>query len=259
MSCLFCPPKVNNKFVESGIIMPRAQPSAIDTEVKGLLNIKYNLQDYNFRKIMIGIKTFILAAFVSLFTACGATIPQESVDSSREVGIGLRKQYQSQIDLVNLHFSIKRKNLDEALSPALDEYFEFLFESSMENDSIELSRNQLAGVVKDVMILNEAHNAKKEELEKARGLLIKKLYENYLILNQANSSITGLLQSAVDVKKATSETYKKLSGVTGGKINLDRVFSELDDFVLKYGEEADKPIKLVEKLESIFKEKENKE
>ena len=255
MNCLFCPPKVNDKFVGSGIIVPRAHSSAISTEVKALLNAKYNLQGYNFRRIMIGIKTFILVAFVSLFTACGATIPQESVDLSREVGVGLRKQHQAQIDLVNLHFSIRQKSLDEAMSRALDSYLKNL----MPNDSIELSRDQLDDVAAAVMLLNEKHNIKKAELEEARMFLIKKLNENYLILNQANSSITGLLQSAVDVKEATSEAYKKLFEAIGGKINLYRVLSVLDDFVLKYDEKADKPIKLVEKLELIFKEKENKE
>ena len=200
---------------------------------------------------MIRIKTFVLVAFLSLLAAC-ATIPQESVDLSSEVGIGLQKQHQSQIDLVNLHFSIKRKSLDAAMSRALDTYFETLAPSG----SITLTRAQLGDVADDVMSLSEKNNAAKEELEKARVLLSKKLNENYLILNQANSSVTGLLQSAVRVKEARSEAYKKLSESTAGKIDLDKMFSELDDFVLKGGEEAGKAIKLVDKLESILKEKE---
>jgi hypothetical protein len=200
---------------------------------------------------MIRIKTFVLVSFLSLLAAC-ATIPQESVDLSSEVGIGLQKQHQSQIDLVNLHFSIKRKSLDAAMSRALDTYFETLAPSG----SITLNRAQLGDVADDVMSLSEKNNAAKEELEEARVLLSKKLNENYLILNQANSSVTGLLQSAVRVKEARSEAYKKLSESTAGKIDLDKMFSELDDFVLKGGEEAGKAIKLVDKLESILKEKE---
>jgi hypothetical protein len=200
---------------------------------------------------MIRIKTFVLVSFLSLLAAC-ATIPQESVDLSSEVGIGLQKQHQSQIDLVNLHFSIKRKSLDAAMSRALDTYFETLAPSG----SITLNRAQLGDVADDVMSLSEKNNAAKEELEEARVLLSKKLNENYLILNQANSSVTGLLQSAVTVKEARSEAYKKLSESTGGKIDLGKIFSELDDFVLKGGEEAGKAIKLADKLESILKEKE---
>ena len=198
------------------------------------------------------IKTFVLLAFLSLLSAC-ATIPQESVDLSSEVGVGLQKQHQSQIDLINLHFSIKRNSLDEAMSRAIESYFEALTPGG----SITLNRAQLRDVATDVMLLSEKNNAAKEELEKARVLLIKKLNENYLIINQANSSVTGLLQSAVTVKEARSEAYKKLSEATDGKIDLDKMFSELDNFVLKGGEEAGKAIKLVDKLESLLKEKEN--
>lgn len=194
------------------------------------------------------VNSFLLVAFLSLLSAC-ATIPQESVDLSSGIGIGLQKQYQSQIDLINLHFAIKRKSLDKAMSRAIDRYFESLTPSG----SITLNRTQLSDVATDVMLLNKKNNAAKEELEKARVLLIKKLNENYLILNQANSSVTGLLQSAVTVKEARSEAYKKLSETTGGKIDLDKMFSELDDFVSKGGEEAGKTIKLVDKLESLLK------
>ena len=201
---------------------------------------------------MIRIKTFVFVAFLLLLAAC-ATIPQESVDLSSEVGVGLQKQHQSQVDLVNLHFSIKRKSLDEAMIRALDTYFETIASSG----SITLNRAQLGNVADDVMSLSEKNNAAKEELEKARLLLIRKLNENYLILNQANSSVTGLLQSAVTVKEARSEAYRKLSASTGGKIDLDKMFSELDDFILKGGEEAGKAIQLADKLESILKEKES--
>ncbi len=196
---------------------------------------------------MIGIKTFKLVVFLFLLSAC-STIPQESVDLSSKLGVGLRKQHQSQIDLVNLYFSIKRKSLDEAMSRALDRYFEAL----APNGSITLNRSQLDDVAADVMSLNEKNNVVKGELEKARVLLLKKLNENYLILNQANSSITGLLQSAVTVKEARSEAYKKLSQAAGGEIDFEKAFSKLEDFVLKGSEWSEEFIK---ELESILKVK----
>ena len=115
------------------------------------------------------------------------------------------------------------------------------------------------GIATDVVDLNAKNNAAKEELEKARVLLIKKLNENFLALNQANSSITGLLQSAVTVKEARSEAFQSLSKATEGKIDLDKVFSELDTFVLKGGEEAGKAIKLVAKLKVLLNENQGKE
>jgi hypothetical protein len=199
------------------------------------------------------IKSFVRVLFVLLLSAC-ATIPQESVDLSSEVGVGLKKQYQSQIDLVNLHFAIKRKSIDKAMEKALDKYFEALTPSG----TITLNKNQLGDVATDVMDLSAKNNAAKEELEKARVLIIKKLDENYLTLNQANSSITGLLQSAVTVKEARSEAFQSLSKATSGEIDLDKAFAELDEFILKGGEEAGKTIKLVDKLKSILGENEDK-
>ena len=222
MNYLLHLPKVNDKFVGSGIVVPTAHPPAIDTEGKAALDAK-KPQGYNFRRVMIGIQTFILLAFVSLLIACSATIPQESVDLSREVGVGLRKQYQSQVDLVNLHFSIQRQRLDEAMNRAIDAYFGPL----MAKDSIDLNREQLGDVAEFVMLLNKGHNAKKEELEKERILFIKELSETYSVLNQANSSITDLLQSAVDAQKTTSEFYKQLVEAAGG-INFEGIANKLE-------------------------------
>ena len=254
MNYLLRLPKVNDKFVGSGIVVPTAHPPAIDTEGKAALDAK-KPQGYNFRRVMIGIQTFILLAFVSLLTACSATIPQESVDLSREVGIGLRKQYQAQVDLVNLHFSIRQERLDKAMSRAIDTHFGSL----MAKDSIELNRAQMKAVAEDVLLYHKDNNSAKAELEKARLLLIKKLNGNYLKLNQANASITNLLQSAVDIQEATTESYKKLSDDIGGIIDLDEIFSALDDFVLKDGKEADNLIELTKKLEDILKIKENEQ
>jgi len=192
-------------------------------------------------------KFFSVFMLVTLLSAC-TTIPQESVDLSSEVGIGIQKQHQSQIELINLHFSINRNNLDAAMQTALSSYFTAL----APKNSITLNKAQLENVAEDIILINQKNNVAKEELEKARVFLIKKLSENYLILSQANSTITGLLQSAVTVKEARSEAYKKLYEATDRKIDLSKVFSELDEFILKNGEKSGKGIGLVEKIQTIL-------
>lgn len=191
-------------------------------------------------------RSFFAILLISLLTAC-ASIPPESVKLSTEVGVGLKKQYQSQVELVNLHFSIKRKMLDEALEKTLKRYFEGLTPAG----TITLNRSQFGDVATDIKTFSAKNNAAKEELEKARLLVVKQLNDNYLSLNLANASITGLLQSAVSVKEARTEAFQALSEATEGKVDLDKVFSELDEFVLKGGEEAGKAIKLVDKLKAL--------
>jgi hypothetical protein len=200
------------------------------------------------------IKSFLIILLVSLLAAC-ATIPQESVDLSTEVGVGLKKQYQSQVDLVNIHFSIKRNLIDEKMEKNLNKYFENLATAG----TIELNRSQLKDIATDVMEYTKKNNAAKEELEKVRVLLVKQFNDNYLMLNIANSSITGLLQSAVTVKEARSEAFTTISKATDGKMDLDKVSKELDGFILKEGEEAGKTINLVDKVKTLISKDKNKE
>lgn len=200
------------------------------------------------------IKYFVLVLFVALLSAC-ATIPQEAVNLSTAVGVGIKKQHQSQIDLVNLHFSIKRKSIDQAMEKALNTYFEGLMTPI---GTIELTSKQLGDVAKDIIELSVKNDAVKEELEKTRVLLIKELNENYLTINLVNSSVTGLLQSAVTVKEARDEAFQSLFKSTDGKIDLDKVFSEIDEFILKGGKESGKVINLVDKINTLISESKGK-
>jgi len=200
-------------------------------------------------------KPFVLVLFLLLVSTC-ATIPQESVDLSSAVGVGLEKQHQSQIELINLYFSVKRKSLDGAMNKALASYFEGLTPSG----TMEMTRRQVQDVAEDVMDFNSQNNAAKEELENARVLLISKLNENYFALSLANTSVTGLLESAVAVKNSRFEAFESLSKSTQGKVDLGKVLGEIDEFTKKGGKEAGKAIKLVDRINAQFdeKKKENK-
>ena len=190
-----------------------------------------------------------IAIFVILVTisAC-ATVPQESVSLSSELGVGIKKQHEAQVNFLNLYFESKRKELDAALQRAIGSYFSTIAPAG----SVTLTSSQLDDVAKDVIALNKKNNAAQEALEKVRIDLVSKLEENYLTLNQANSTITGLLQSAVSVKEATNKSIQLVSSATGGKIKLDKVLSEIDSFVVKGGLEAGKTIDLNAKIQDLI-------
>lgn len=200
------------------------------------------------------IKLIIMVLFISLLSAC-TKIPQESVNLSSEVGIGLKKQHRFQVELVNLYFDIKRKELDETMVKELDKYFHILAPTG----EVKLNKAQFIEVVADAKDFNTKYNVAKEELEKARGLLIKKLDENYLALNQANSSITELLQSSVNVKEAGAEVSHSLSKTTVGEIDLEKALAEVDKFILKDKEEAEKTIIIDDLLREGIDENQDKE
>lgn len=200
------------------------------------------------------IKSIILFSFILLLSAC-TNIPQESVNLSSEVGIGLKKQHQFQLELVNLYFDTQRKELDETMTKELDKYFNSLAPTG----ELKLNKAQFMDVFADAKDFNIKYNLAKKELEKARVLLIKKLDENYLALNQANSSITELLQSSATKKEGGSEVSQSLSEMSAGKIDLEKALAEVDKFTLEDGEEGKKSIMIDELHRKVFGENQDEE
>ena len=194
------------------------------------------------------IKQPVLAILCVLLVSACATIPPESAYLSSQIGANLQRQYEIQVDLVNLHFAIKRQDLDKAMEKAVNAYFDGLTPSG----SVELTRRQLTDVSEDVNDLTARNNAAKEELEKARMAIIRKLNANYLALSHANASITGLLQSAVKSREAQTSSLQAVSNLTGKDINLDEIFQELDQFILKGGEQAAHSFHLVNQIERLL-------
>jgi len=195
------------------------------------------------------IKSIILFLFILLLSAC-TNIPQESVNLSSEVGIGLKKQHQFQLELVNLYFDTQRRELGETMMKELDKYFNALAPTG----ELKLNKAQFMDVLADAKDFNIKYNLAKKELEKARVLLIKKLDENYLALNQANSSITELLQSSATKKEGGSEVSQFLSETSARKIDLEKALAEVDKFTLEDGEEGEKSIMIDDLHRKVFGE-----
>lgn len=195
------------------------------------------------------IKSLILALLILSLSSC-TNIPQESVDLSSEVGVGLRKQHQFQLELVNLYFDSKRKELDETMLKELDKYFNTLAPTG----ELKLNKAQFMDVLADAKEFNIKYNSAKKELEKARWLLIEKLDENYLALNQANSSITELLQASASEKKEGSEVTQSLSETSAGEIDLEKALAEVDKFTLEDSEEGEKSILIDDLHRKVFGE-----
>lgn len=192
---------------------------------------------------------FVVAVVFMIGVGGCASVPPESVTLSSEVGAGIKKQHQAQVGFLNLYFEAKRKDLDSAFQRALNTYFSTIAPSG----SVTLTKTQLDDVAKDVIDLSRKNAQAKESLEKVRIDLLTKLDENYQTLNQANSTVTGLLQSVVSTKEAANKSIQLISTTTDGRIQLDKVFAEIDSFVAKGGSEAGKAIDLIEKITNITK------
>ncbi len=196
------------------------------------------------------IKSIMLVLFTLLLPAC-TNIPEESVSLSSEVGAGLKKQHQFQVELVNLYFDSKRKELDETMLKELDKYFNTLAPTG----ELKLNKDQFMDVLADAKEFNIKYNSAKNELEKARVLLIKKLDEDYLALNQANSSITEILKSSAPEKDTGSEVSPSPSEKSAVKINLEKALAEVDGFTLEDGKEDEQSIMIDDLHKKVFGEK----
>ncbi len=196
------------------------------------------------------IKSIMLVLFTLLLPAC-TNIPEESVSLSSEVGAGLKKQHQFQVELVNLYFDSKRKELDETMLKELDKYFNTLAPTG----ELKLNKDQFMDVLADAKEFNIKYNSAKNELEKARVLLIKKLDEDYLALNQANSSITEILKSSAPEKDTGAEVSHSPSETSAVKINLEKALAEVDGFTLEDGKEDEQSIMIDDLHKKVFGEK----
>ncbi len=197
------------------------------------------------------IKSITMTLFILLLSAC-TNIPQESVDLSSEVGIGLKKQHQFQVELVNLYFDSKEKELDETMVKELAKYFDTLAPTG----ELKLNKDQFMDVLADTKDFNAKYNSAKQELEKARVLLIKNLEENYLALDQANSSITELLQASAAPKDMGARMTPPSPEATTGEIDLEKTLAEISRFTLEESEvyeesagEGDLPKEEIEEIQ----------
>lgn len=190
------------------------------------------------------IPSLLIAFLITVLLSSCATVPDESVALSRELGAGITKQYQAEIDLINMHFALKRNQLDESLRHSMRTYFSALTPS----DSITLTRSQFSDISEYVLTLNKRYKSENESLEQLRLLLLKKLHENYLALDRANASITALLQSDTDVRHAAGEAVSHLSGAVNQHINLNSILTKVDRVTTNIGDKSAQLNNLIDSL-----------
>ena len=105
------------------------------------------------------------------------------------------------------------------------------------------------------MKIEEIHklsNDYKAGIEASKILIIDKLQNDYNSLISINSTITGLLQSAVDVEKAKNDGFSKVEEFTKGKINLTEVESIVDKYIATLGTWSADASELFESMEKLL-------
>jgi hypothetical protein len=187
-----------------------------------------------------------------------ASVPKESVKLSQEVGKGIASYHEAYINLLNEYFSQKRIVINNfILNKYLPKYMENLKNElkAAGEDPEKLHPFMVRDIVKDI---SEKRDSMHEELEKTRIAIIDAVSRDYLLLTSANSTVTGLLQSAVDVDEAASSLKGSIETLSGNRINFDIIDKKFEEYLLDAGSLSSEGISLYEGIKEIFIEKEGK-
>ena len=187
-----------------------------------------------------------------------ASVPKESVKLSQEIGKGIASYHEAYINLLNEYFSQKRIVINNfILNKYLPKYMENLKNElkAAGEDPEKLHPFMVRDIVKDI---SEKRDSMHEELEKTRIAIIDAVSRDYLLLTSANSTVTGLLQSAVDVDEAASSLKGSIETLSGNRINFDIIDKKFEEYLLDAGSLSSERISLYEEIKEIFIEKEGK-
>ncbi len=193
----------------------------------------------------------LLFLFFSILCLCitgCATIPKESVTLSQEVGKGIVENQNAYMNLFNRYFAQKRQQIDKRI---MDKYLPNYISNLQKDlrDAGEDPDNFDANMIKDIISdVIHKRDELQEDLEKTRIVIWEHVSKDHLLLLQANSTITGLLQSAVDVKEATSSIGEMIQEATKSDFSFDEFEKLFDEYLKKAGDTSAEGISLYNKI-----------
>jgi len=196
------------------------------------------------------IKVTIILAIV--FLGGCASIPQESVTLNKEVTIGITSIHESNIKFVNHYFELKKIEVDSYEQKALEGFFNTIAAATTKPGAPALGAQDLFRIKVEIEKINNVANSYKVALDNSKTLIIEKLQNEYNTLISANNSITGILQSAVDVDKAKNDGLNKTKELTDGKVDLTDIDDKVNDFLAKIGSSSSQATDLISSIQTII-------
>ena len=161
----------------------------------------------------------VIVGLTLSFSGC-SSIPQSSVTLSQELAVGITHIHESNIRFVNQYFNQKKIEIDGYEKKAIDDFFDKIIAGTSNPDAPQLDADDFHKIKLKIEEIHKLSNDYKAGIEASKILIIDKLQNDYNSLISINSTITGLLQSAVDVEKAKNDGLSKVAEFTKGKINF---------------------------------------
>lgn len=203
------------------------------------------------------VRTFrwIVVLVVIMLSGC-VTIPQESVELNKSVTSGITAIHESNIRLIDQYFAAKITEIDKYEREELDNFFKKVVSAAAKPGAPDFEVKDLYSIKEQVERIHAQGLEYKKALNASRDMVVEKLRTEYNAVIAANSSITGILQSAVDVDKATNDGLSTVKKLSGGKIDMTDIDNRIDDYLSKLGSASSRASSLIEKIqESLDKSK----
>jgi hypothetical protein len=183
---------------------------------------------------------FLACAFL-LLAAC-ASIPPESVDLSKQIGVGIGKSRAAHLSTLDAFYRrLKEENdgwVNSTFLPRVIANTKAGLAAACKakkDDSpacTALSEADIAGLVKRTAAFRDELQ---RTLENNRDEASRLIADHYADLAAANSVVTGLLASAVSVRQATADASKTLGELVGVDIDTQAIEKSLDEYLQKAG------------------------
>lgn len=194
---------------------------------------------HHFFQCFVGLSVVFL---LTLISGC-ASVPPESVELSKKVGMEISKSQAAHLSTLDAFF---KRLLEENDKWVTDVYVPKLTsnaiaglaaacEKAKDNSPScsQLNNNDMKTIIaKTVEFRDGMHRA----LSTSRDDAVRLINEHYTSLQQSNSVITALLASVVDVKKATKDSASAAGAAVGIKIDTDQIENTVSDFLGKAGQ-----------------------
>lgn len=211
------------------------------------------------------VATYLFALFTSVFISACATIPPESVDLSKQLGAGISKARSAHISTLDAFYQRLNKDNDAWI---ISVYLPKLITTSTSSisEACKANGDSSAGcatlgngdiktiIANTIQYRDEMQSALSKSHNEA-GRLINDHYNDLL---SANSGVTALLASAVDVSKATKESTAAVNKIAGLNIDTDAIEKAINKYLEKAGTVGAQISELETNLSNILNKSDNK-
>jgi hypothetical protein len=205
------------------------------------------------------IRYSIFGIILTLICAC-ASVPPEAVDLSKTIGTEIGKSqaaHLSTLDAFYRRLALENDNWVQSVyiprltSMAIADLSTACKRAGdLSAGCSQLNNNDITKIISKVI---EFRDDLQRVLSKNRDEAIQTINSHYSDLQAANSSITALLTSLIDIKKATKESAAGIGKSTGISIPTDKIELALNDFLIKAGQASLKVTDLDKSLSDIIK------